>query len=228
MPHDPVVQEKIAAVVTEFVEQGRMFTAFEVSLKVKEQGVRERHRNLKESVHATIFTIGAPNGYTRTLMDVGAPEQAWVYHTMRDNPYTYVPLDRGGHGAQPAVRRGPVPRGIRNPRPLRANDPSPALIPDGVFGTDSDGRLVVPATMLSHLGVKAGGPVNVRYDAANTQLLLTRPSALDSTPPDATAVVESDGQLRLDQGMLDKASLGGLQTYYVEGKGNVITVREFV
>src|SRR5262249_57417937 len=90
-------QSRIDDIVQDWVNEGRMFTAFEVSLAVKEQGVRERHRNMRDQVHEVIFRIGGPKGYSRTLMDVGAPEQAWGYNQKTRSPYRYRPLARNGH-----------------------------------------------------------------------------------------------------------------------------------
>src|SRR5882672_3198958 len=102
-------QERINEVVQEWIRAGKMFTAFEVSLEAKKRGAEERHRNMREYEHETIFRLGIERGdYTRTLMDVGAPEQAWVYHTLAGNPYDYVPLDRGDMEPVPAQSR---PRG---------------------------------------------------------------------------------------------------------------------
>src|SRR5437867_1093408 len=101
---------RIDALVADWVRQGRMFTAFEVSLAVKAEGVRERHRNMRDDVHEAIHRAGVARGdYTRTLMDVGAPEQAWVYHPVGSNPYEYEPLDRTGHD-RPRVKHADAPR----------------------------------------------------------------------------------------------------------------------
>jgi hypothetical protein len=170
------VLEKITEVVTEWVGEGKMFTAFEVSLAVKERGVRERHRNLREDVHAVIFRVGGPGGYTRTLMDVGAPEQAWVYHPLRANPYTYRPLDRSGYD-DPADVPYVVPGGLRNPVRLAAGTARPHAVPDGAYGTDQRGRVCIPVTLLARLGVSRGQRVDVLCDAAGEQVLITKPSA---------------------------------------------------
>src|SRR5215471_15587043 len=122
-------QSRIDDIVQDWVREGRMFTAFEVSLAVKEQGIRERHRNMREYVHQSIFRSGIARGdYSRTLMDVGAPEQAWVYHSIGSNPYEYEPLDRTGHD-RPRVKRDGVPAGVRNPALLRQGLTAPHAIP---------------------------------------------------------------------------------------------------
>jgi hypothetical protein len=130
------VLEKITEAVTGYVAEGKMFTAFEVSLAVKERGVRERHRYLREDVHQVIFRVAGPAGYTRTLMDVGAPEQAWVYHRMRDNPYTYQPLDRTGLDRKADVSHV-IPTGVRNPSAWPPATPAPTPFPTAPSGRTS-------------------------------------------------------------------------------------------
>ena len=117
------IQDQINDVVGEWIREGKMFTAFEVSLSVKHSGVHERHRHMREYIHETIFRLGIQRGdYTRTLMDVGAPEQAWVYHTLGANPYDHVPLERNDRTPVPAHAR---PRGVRNPQRLSSGISSP-------------------------------------------------------------------------------------------------------
>jgi hypothetical protein len=219
------VREKINEVVTEFIRAGKMFTAFEVSLEVKKRGGEERHRNMREYVHETIFRLGIERGdYSRTLMDVGAPEQAWVYHTIASNPYDYVPLDRSGMDVVPAHSR---PRGVRNPLRLTPGLANPFAIPTGAYGTDQRGRLCVPVSLLTQLGVGPGEQVNVLCDPANEQALITKATGATSGNPDTHYTVEGDGNVRITQGTLEKAGLDGMQCYKVEGNDAVISVRKY-
>jgi hypothetical protein len=226
MALDPFAKEKIDEVVNEWVNAGRMFTAFEVSLAVKERGVRERHRNLRECVHEAIFRLGGANAYTRTLMDVGAPEQAWVYHRLYDNPYTYQPLNRKDSASLPADDPLVVPDGIKNPVPLAANLAAPAAIPDGVYGTDQRGRLSIPVPMLVRLGLGPGKQVVVVCDPANEECMLMNDETCDQDCSDAVYTVEADGKVRITQAILERAGLGGRQSYWIEGSDSVITVRK--
>lgn len=218
------VQEQINEIVAEWIREGKMFTAFEVSLEVKRRGVHERHRNMREHTHEAIFHLGIQRGdYSRTLMDVGAPEQAWVYHTIASNPYEYVPLDRTGMETVPAHAR---PRGVRNPVRLSAMS-SPFAIPQGAYGTDQRGRLCIPVNLLTAIGADAGERVNVLCDPANEQALLTRASVGDASNSDTSYAVEGDGNVRMTQGTLEKAGLDGLQCYKIEGNDTVISVRKY-
>src|SRR5947208_8304709 len=163
-------QSRIDDIVTQWLSAGRMFTAFEVSLAVKEEGIRERHRNMRDYIHEAIYRAGVARGdYTRTLMDVGAPQQAWVYHPVGSNPYEYEPLDRTGFD-RPRVQRTGLPRGVRNPTLLKAGTSAPSAIPQGAYGTDQRGRLCIPVHLLSQLGAGPGVRVKVLCDPANEQV----------------------------------------------------------
>src|SRR5262245_23830296 len=220
-------QSRIDEIVTQWVREGRLFTAFEVSLAVKEQGIRERHRNMREYVHQSIFRAGVARGdYTRTLMDVGAPEQAWVYHPAGSNPYTYEPLDRSDFN-KPRTKQAAVPGGVRNPALLKAGATAPHAIPQGAYGTDQRGRLCIPVHLLSQIGAGPGQRVKVLCDSANEQVLISKGNGSNGTDSDTSYTVEADGNVRITQGTLEKAALDGLQCYRVEGTDAVITVRTF-
>jgi len=220
-------QSRIDDIIADWVREGRMFTAFEVSLAVKEQGVRERHRNMREYVHQSIFRSGIARGdYSRTLMDVGAPEQAWVYHPAGSNPYEYEPLDRSGFD-KPRVQRDSVPASLRNPSLLKAGTASPHAIPQGAFGTDQRGRLCIPVNLLAHLGAGPGQRVKVLCDQANDQVLISKGNGTNGADSDTSYTVEPDGNVRITQRTLEKAGLNGLQCYRVKGTDAVITVRNF-
>jgi hypothetical protein len=154
-------------------------------------------------------------------MDVGAPEQAWVYHTVGANPYDYEPLDRTD-----MVPRHARPRGVRNAVRLSAMS-SPFAIPPGAYGTDQRGRLTVPVSLLTALGVGPGDRVNVLCDPANEQALLSKDTGGAGGNPDTTYTAEPDGNVRITQGTLEKAGLDGLQCYKIEGNDTVVSVRKY-
>jgi hypothetical protein len=220
-------QSRIDDIVSQWVGEGKMFTAFEVSLAVKDQGIRERHRNMRDYIHESIFRAGVARGdYTRTLMDVGAPQQAWVYHPVGANPYEYEPLDRTGFD-RPRVQKADRPRGVRNPSLLKTGALAPSAIPQGAYGTDQRGRLCIPVNLLSKLGAGPGQRVKVLCDPANEQVLISPSASADAGNPDTTYTIEPDGNVRITQGTLEKAGLDGLQCYRVDGTDSVITVRTF-
>ncbi len=233
MALDRWAREELDEVVREWIEDRKLFTAFEVSIEAKSRGVNERHRNMKDHVHTAIARIGSAHSYTRTLMDVGAQTQAWVYHHTGDNPYTYRPLDRGNTRqraatpatAAPSPNAPAVYQGLRNPAPLTPNAGSPRNNNDGVCGTDAQGRVTITASMLKGMDIEAGETAIVVCDAANKEIRITRPTIFDDNDPDTNYSVESDGSIRIAPSALDEAGIGGLQSYNVSGDSDCITVK---
>ncbi len=218
---------KIERLAAQWVAEGKMFTAFEISLALKDQGVRERHRNLKAKIHEALAQVGGEN-YSRTLMDVGAPSQAWVYHKLRDNPYLYEPLDRSGYGdSAPKKKARPKPQVARDPKPLRAGSPEPPTNDDGVFGMDAQGHLTIPQSLIVGLGLAPGDEVHVVCDRLNQQIRLCRPSQFNPEPNHTTQTVAKDGTVRLEHDLLKSIELDGLQCYQVLSGGNQISVGTF-
>jgi len=227
MALDRGIQSKINEVVTTWTEEGRMFTAFEVSLNLKEQGVRERHRNLRDHVHQAIFTIGGPKDYSRTLMDVGAPEQAWVYHPQTSSPYRYRPLDRSGFNPLPPDDPNVAVPALRRQRGLVWGSAAQAGVPPGAYGTDQRGRVCIPVTLLHAIGAEAGERVKVQCTPEREQLTIALQGEQESVAADTSYTVEQDGNVRLTQSTLDKAGIGGMQCYRIDGDSTLITVRAF-
>ncbi|MBL8796835.1 MAG: hypothetical protein JNM56_23240 [Planctomycetia bacterium] len=229
MALDRGIQSKINEVVSAWTDEGRMFTAFEVSLNLKEQGVRERHRNLRDHVHQAIFTLGGPKDYSRTLMDVGAPEQAWVYHPQTSSPYRYRPLDRTGHSALPPDDPNVAVPALRRQRGLVWGSAAQAGVPPGAYGTDQRGRVCIPVTLLHAIGAGAGERVRVQCAAGQEQLTIEAEGEGDGegASADTSYTVEPDGNVRLTQATLEKAGIGGLQCYRIAGDSSRITVRAF-
>jgi hypothetical protein len=226
MSLDASTRRQIDGAVKNMLNDGKMFTAFEVSLAVKALGVRERHRNMKDYVHEAIAREATGQSWSRTLMDVGAPTQAWVYHRLRDNPFLYVPLERDD--AKPkrpsAAAQG---RTVRNPTPLSADSPAPAAAEDGAFGTDAEGRLKIPAAMLQLVRIAPGEAAHVRCDKLNQTIVVTRPTQFIDAAHDEKQTTADDGSLTLSPELLARADLDNLQCYHIGATGNRITIGQF-
>ena len=90
-----IIREKVA----EFVQEERLFTAYDISKAVqaelKSQGLPfERHRDLKGDIHQEVSIALATGDYVQTLHDVGAPTRAFLYLPQGADPNDYVPQDR--------------------------------------------------------------------------------------------------------------------------------------
>jgi hypothetical protein len=71
--------------------RGEMFTAYDITLAVREEGVQVPHRDVRAVVHRTFAQGLFPEEYARTLCDVGGDRgPAWIYHRPCDDPTWFV------------------------------------------------------------------------------------------------------------------------------------------
>lgn len=76
-------------VVIDKVNQNEMFTAFDITKTLRQNGTQATHRNIKQIVHA-LYNHGDMQGYDRSLVDVnGAPVRPFLYHPMSADSSTY-------------------------------------------------------------------------------------------------------------------------------------------
>lgn len=96
---DPQTLSLIEEVVDRKVNNQEMFTAFDVSLEVQEKAKGQglpftKHSHMKGDTHRCIDTHVNSGAYQRTLKDVGAPVDAFLYYPAGADPDTYVPRPR--------------------------------------------------------------------------------------------------------------------------------------
>lgn len=97
----PVDKMKVLEeVITEFINNGDAFTAFDVSWEAHNRGVVDRHRDMRDDIHALVDTITdlklTNDGilYHRTLIDVGTQIAPWLFFLDGYDPADYVGKDR--------------------------------------------------------------------------------------------------------------------------------------
>ena len=83
------LNDVVLSVVSEFVKNGEMFTALDVSNKVKETEPQARHRDVRDVVRSVFTSDIEPNGYARTPITVtladGSTAEALLYHSLADS-----------------------------------------------------------------------------------------------------------------------------------------------
>ncbi|MEL6108840.1 MAG: hypothetical protein AAFU85_22765 [Planctomycetota bacterium] len=216
----PAQRDIIENEVGIWMDASRMFTAFEISRAVKAKGVTLRHREMKEFIHAAIYRRRS-RSYTRTLIDVGAPEQAWVYHPMSTNPHTFRPLERGHASATSASDGGKFHS--RNLSPLSDADAPPSTTASGSYGCDAEGNLKLPAAELSKIGVSAGETIHIQSDPANHALLIGKPGAVEERGAEIQTT-SNLGELLITHETLEFVDLDWLAGYRVELIGGTLNV----
>jgi hypothetical protein len=83
------LNDVVRDVVQGFVRDGELFTALDVSNKVKETLPLARHREVRDLVRASFTTEIEPAGYARTPIAVtltdGSQTEALLYHALADS-----------------------------------------------------------------------------------------------------------------------------------------------
>lgn len=83
------VDDEVREVVQSFVNDGALFTALDVSNKVKENLPLARHREVRDLVRSSFNTDMGPAGYARTPITVtlkdGSTAEAILYHPLSDS-----------------------------------------------------------------------------------------------------------------------------------------------
>lgn len=86
---DDNLRNLIGSVVAEFVRDGALFTALDVSNKVKETMPMARHREIRDEVRSSWLTDIEPNSYGRSPVTVnladGSTAEALLYHPLVDS-----------------------------------------------------------------------------------------------------------------------------------------------
>ena len=85
----PVTVRAVVWELRKRIDEGDVFTAYDVSRAVKESGVETRHSDVRRLVHA-LYEEGYFAGvYNRTLGSVGEGATAFLYHPANVLPSLY-------------------------------------------------------------------------------------------------------------------------------------------
>lgn len=208
----------------------RMFTAFEISRAVKAKGIGLRHREMKETIHRAIAAKRSRT-YSRTLTDVGAPEQAWLYHPLTKNPHQFTPLQRNdGPSSSATPPTSPNlstgnPFKPRNLVPLADNNSPRSTSSDGAYGCDNNGHLKIHAKELQQIGVGANEVVHVLGDPVHQSVLVGRPGDVEADGAEEERTNDV-GDLIVTHETLEFVDLDWLPCYQVELVDKTLKITE--
>jgi hypothetical protein len=127
-----LVDSAVRSVVQEFVRDGVLFTALDVSNKVKETLPLARHREVRDLVRMLYTSEIEPGGYARTPITVtlenGDTAEALLYHSLVDSwdlDAKYDAQKRAQTAKQPALSVAAVSHSVVVP----ASAPTPVAAP---------------------------------------------------------------------------------------------------
>lgn len=214
---DSTTMGHIEEVVQEFVDDQRMFTAYDVTIRVREivgRSVQVRHNDIKNDIHREMAQH-LDGDWQKTLCDVGAPVPAFVYYHFMSDPNSYEPHKRSDSQQATATSSGasstPVQQAI-------ADSDSITVGSSDSFNVDGRSRLLIPASYMKHLGVKGGDEVKVYKEldfivVSNSDIHLRELASLK---------VDSHGYLYLSAKILGEGDLGDVHTFEIEANSDTV------
>jgi retron-type reverse transcriptase len=102
---DADTKRLIGQIVDEKVSHGEMFTAYDVTLHARKLGSNVRHHEVRDLVHEIYEQGRMSAAYTRSVINVGAPTQPFLYHRFSDDPNSY----RAAVATPPSSQPPPAP-----------------------------------------------------------------------------------------------------------------------
>lgn len=217
-----VNQEIINEVLKTFIDQGRAFTAFEVSLEAKSKGATERHRDMKGYIHSSeLITDNMEFGdYSQTLVNVGTEQgqtlKAFLYHPKSFDPNTYNPLIRGGQFANKNSVAVIPP--VAN---LTDGTTTPTVSPSSEsYVLDSRDRLLIPTSYMRKVGFEPG---NTAYIYQEGDAVAVGPKE-PSLGVNKTQKVERDGDIRIARSTLEQNGLAA-SSFVIEVVDDIVLVK---
>lgn len=146
------LKTQINTVLLHLTNNNKLFTAFDVTNKLRESGVTCFHSDVKKEVHESFSGTDAPLDYTRTQMQMPNGKVAFVYH-----PST---IDASEYDTDNVDNDSSVVVAVN-----KVNS-------DDCFSRDRRGRLCIPKKLLYKINVDPFGPVSV--DASNKTKVVVR------------------------------------------------------
>lgn len=212
---DSVTMGHIQDVVEKFVEDQRMFTAYDVTCEVREivgKGVNIRHKEIKNDVHKEMAQH-LDGDWNKSLQDVGAPVKAFVYHPFMSDPETYEPRKQTTVDGQatPQTSTASVPSDDSTVATVSSSD---------AFAVDGRSRLLIPTNFMQYLGVKAGDDVKI-YKELDFLVISVKDQQLREL---ASLKVDNHGYLYLSPKVLNQGDFGDVQSFGVETANDTVEV----
>jgi hypothetical protein len=228
---DAAIQQVAEQVVDDKVQAGEMFTAYDVTLEVRNRGHRAKHNGgIKELVHDLFGQGRMTPDYTRTLINLpGAPIQPWCYHPITSDPTLYAPKT----AANPAAVASAVSSFYAQPNAVPDDDDSvPSTAPAGVISSvspangdgrkpDARGTVCVPAKSLRAAGLRPKDTAYVVPDPTGKFLVVGN---VKPAGDHAEYTVDENNNVRITKATFQKYGLVANE-YDFDDTGKTVTVK---
>jgi len=175
----------VEEVVEDWVDDEKMFTAFDVSVEAKKRGAQCRHREMKSTIHELMRYNS--NYRKQTLQVRGAYTKPFVYLPHGSDISEYEPMDRSKFDDADTSAKS-----------------TPKVAKTSVSGQlDKRGRYCIRSSFVADAGFDKGERVSVFINSDEIQIVPT--SVTLSAQISKTYKVDKDRNIRLSKKLLSKA-----------------------
>lgn len=217
---------EIEDVVNEFVNDNKMFTAWDVTTTVRKRSKdRVQHFEVKKEVHR-MFDNGGMDTYCRQLANLpNVNPQPWLYYPPTADPTLYGQLP-----AVPAVAVLPAPSSMSS-----VDDDGSDIAADGsvVYKFDTTDRLCVPNKLIRELNLKTGDYVSLVCTVPPTSevCVVEKNGCFPGTPPHLSSViasyaVDSYDNVRISRSALQKIGINGV-AFEINRDNQAIRIKKY-
>jgi hypothetical protein len=210
---DAATETKVLSAIDGRITAQQPFSAFDITVELRRQGVAERHKNLKGVVHQA-FADGRMGDWQKTMVTFpNAPIPAWLYHPPGADVAGYM----AGLQGPPVAIVQPPPQ-AQAPVPPAPPPAAPRTgVGSGVVKDPGVSCLYVPSTLAAKVGITPG---NKAYMAISGKYVEIGPSPF--TPnglcmPLRKVHVDKYRNVRVPNTALLKAGLDGSVRIEING-----------
>ncbi len=206
--------DEIIDVVNDFVDDTKMFTAWDVTVELRKQSKnRIQHFEVKKEVHR-IFDQGNMFGYNRALANLpNIALQPWIYHPLNADPNMYM-------GNVVAITPASTPV---VPSTCSISMTTPPKNDYHYYGASN--RLCIPNKLIRQLGLRKGHEVLLLRPLTSNDEVVIKPKRWfipNGSSPVAVYTVDKHDNVRIPRSTLNKA---GLVASAFEISGDVYSVK---
>ena len=191
------LEAKVRGVVDALIDDGKMFTAYDVTKSLRSAGFWVEHRDVRECVHG-MFERGemSGTGYARTVIPIPGKAPAFCYHLYTKDASEYDEMSFGQ-----AVDEDEAPSPIKKV-PHAKKDP--ATLPSIVLcERDSYGRLNIPKIFVDAIGLKRGENAKVYVNGGHLEIVNPERDERKMETPCASYIVNCKGNVRISASVLN-------------------------
>ncbi len=223
---DKQIETTVEDVVSQMVCDGFMFTAFDVTRKVREtlgKGTFVSHSDVNCLVQEKLAN-GDLDPYVRDIVTIGVngvDSSPWIYHSPNSLANIYDPLWMKDNPTQIGMKAvSPVPSHVYIPSVFDVGGSS--AVSDGVdtVKVTSEKRLNIPLKIVEDCGFMPNEFVSVFVD--NNELRVSH----DVFVTDSHVIkVNADGRIRISNSMLSEIASSNVTEFKVRSENNEIFVQ---